>query len=448
MPPIARARTLPPRLSRQQGTPKRTAPRRPVVDDASLAIPETLLLGSKGWAHQEGPGTGLNGTKSHSDPSADLAQEAQVRVELANEEKAQRRVDRFWGRELEENCRLENERGMRQEDHHSKTAQSAARMRDQSAEESKAQLEAVAEALRLQYEEEEQARTDYLKMFYNCKSSDEVMDYLWPTDVHLQGAFPRESRKDWWPLRAPLESANTATFAGSSALSRREPREVRSEVFIQTMHQERMKARKPVSFSLIKSTGGPGGVGNSAVGKAGSKNSKSGRRSAGSSRKPCDLAPIQNLPSQLGNSSPSTSTSPALVSAQPAAPQNSTVSTRPITGVNPQPHFPAPAASATSSSRVTLPTAPTSEESIWKQVFEAADSGGTGHVHGSEFAKAVCSLDVVHRDPTLRNIAGDADLLSALQTIETDDPAGFSSIEWIEFCDYARDLGRWNNLKH
>jgi len=342
-------------------------------------------------------------------------------------------VDRFWGRDLEEIHRRENERLMGVEDAHGKAAQNVALLQSQAAEESKAKLEAAAEAFRLQYEEEERARKAYLKMFYSCKSSDEVMDYLWPIDVHLEGIFPPAPRKDWWPVQAPLKSANTATFAGSSAISRREPKEVRSEVFISTMHKERMKARKPVSFGLTKSSGG--------------KKTKL-RLSGPSSMKPRDLAPLNDSPSQPPMQTPLSSSSPALPAAAPSAPQHPVVSYRSSGDADVPEYFPLPGASKDLGTAPVLPSpAPSKEEALWKQVFDAADTAGTGYVHGSDVAKALRSSSTVDLDPTLRLILHDSDLVAALQTIETDEPAGFSSLEWVEFCDYARDLGRWNNLK-
>ena len=101
--------------------------------------------------------------------------------------------------------------------------QLAAKMRAQYEEWERIDVGRRVEHAQMRAAEEEKNRKAYMKMFHESTSSNDIMQYEWPSVPHLAQYFEdSETDLGWWPLDKPLAPDSRSTFHSSKASNGRQ----------------------------------------------------------------------------------------------------------------------------------------------------------------------------------------------------------------------------------
>ena len=81
---------------------------------------------------------------------------------------------------------------------------------------------------------------NFLNDLKEAETSDEVMDYRWPTQPSLEAYFGKTERKDWWPLTKPLAPNQRHTFHAVKGQRRHDVTQLHVDEFAKAVEEQRM----------------------------------------------------------------------------------------------------------------------------------------------------------------------------------------------------------------
>eukprot|EP00618_Florenciella_parvula_P036909 CAMPEP_0119466238 /NCGR_PEP_ID=MMETSP1344-20130328/988_1 /TAXON_ID=236787 /ORGANISM="Florenciella parvula, Strain CCMP2471" /LENGTH=319 /DNA_ID=CAMNT_0007498541 /DNA_START=361 /DNA_END=1317 /DNA_ORIENTATION=- len=185
-------------------------------------------------------------------------------------EKEQRKYDRFWGLDKEQADQIGELYEMAAEDAVSSQYQRAAQLRAQYEDWERVDVARRQKHAQLRAQEEEENRKAYMKMFHESTSSNDVMEYHWPTKPSLAHLFDgSEVDMAWWPLDKPLQPDPRSTFHSSKGQRQQTVTQMKVDEFVRAVNTTRHGQAAPGAsgFSSMASTHssahtpGYGGVG-------------------------------------------------------------------------------------------------------------------------------------------------------------------------------------------
>jgi len=339
---------------------------------------------------------------------------------LRLEEQHQTKVDSFWGLDLQTKHQLDAREQMVVEDRLSRACVDQLKVEQQHEAWAKLHEEEQQRERLEEDDKEETARRAYMKFFHASESSDEIMDYIWPTQPSLNIIFGSVPRKDVWSLQKSLNTASSSVFHSSSSLTRHDVDEVHLDQFVTTMQSHRTEARKPVSFSLTKK-------------QAEQARSKSTGKVHHNAQQPPALRPLAQAGSGMAHDDARViDPSPSLADL----------------GFGGGGFLERPCSEPGTPLQVKRDAQGLEEES-WRALYSASDQGSIGKVPPSALLDALArpeNSSIASNCRTFQLLHDHDAFRHALLGLRPEDGAGLTMIEWTEFCETIQDIGTWNDI--